>query len=245
MSLRTALLLAVIIFVVTVLTRLPASLLVTHLPPVVHCDEPSGTIWHGRCGTLRADGIAVPGLSWTLHPLPLLRLAIGADLSSTDAGNGGNATVLAQRNGDVAASAVNVVLPLAQGAPMLPMGSTGTLVLALPSFVLHAGHPVSIVGSAELRNFQLANPALDLGSFQIQFAPDAGDATVSDGQLRDMEGPLAVNGLLRLQSSGSFDLNGTIASRATASEDLNRTLQMLLGPEDAQGHHPFSLTGSL
>jgi hypothetical protein len=65
-----------------------------------------------------------------------------------------------------------------------------------------------------------------------------------NGQLRDLEGPLEVNGQLTLQQSGSYEVNGTVASRASASEDLNKTLQLFLGPADAQGRRTFSLAGS-
>jgi hypothetical protein len=245
MSFRIALLLAAVIFSVTIVARLPAQLLVSHLPAQIRCEEPAGTIWRGTCGQMSSANLSIPGLSWQLHPLALLRLALSVDLNSVDPDNGGSASVLAQHDGNLSVTALNAVVPLGPGPSVLPTGSTGVLSLALPSLLMRTGHLSSLNGTAELRNLHLSNPALDLGSFQIQFAPDAADAAATEGQVRDLEGPLAVNGVLRLQSNGSFDLNGTVAARATATDDLNRTLQMFLGPEDAQGRHPFSLSGTL
>ncbi len=245
MSLRAALLLAAIIFLVTVAARLPASILTSRLPSIVHCEEPGGTIWHGSCGALRAEGVSIPQFSWTLHPLPLLRLAVSAELQGADPNNGGSATVLLSHNGDISASAVQGVLPLGPSPTLLPAGITAILTLALPEVAMHGDRLTRIAGTAELRNVHVANPALDLGSFQIQLAPESADATVTDGRIHDLDGPLKVDGLLHLQQSGNFEINGTVAPRSTASDDLNRTLQMFLGPADAQGQHAFSLSGSL
>jgi type II secretion system (T2SS) protein N len=245
MSLRIALLLAAIIFLATIAARLPASMLISRLPPNVHCEEPAGTIWHGGCGVLGAEGVSIPQFSWTLHPLPLLRLAISADLQGADPNNGGSATVLLGHNGDLTASAVQAVVPLGPTPSFLPAGITATLTLALPAVAMQGDHLTRLSGTAELHNVHVANPALDLGSFQVQLAPESADATVTDGRIHDLDGPLKVDGLLHLQQTGNFEINGTVAPRSTASDDLSRTLQMFLGPADAQGQHAFSMSGSL
>ncbi|HEX4377084.1 MAG TPA: type II secretion system protein N [Steroidobacteraceae bacterium] len=245
MSLRIALLIAAIIFCVTVVARLPASILTARLPSMVHCEEPGGTIWQGSCGMLHADTVSIPQFSWTLHPLPLLRLAISADIRGADPSDGGSANVLLLHNGDLTASDVQAVVPLGPSASLLPAGISAVLTLALPSAAMQAGRVTKVSGTAELHNVHVANPALDLGSFQIQLAPDDADSNVTDGHVRDLDGPLKVDGLLHLQRAGNFEINGTVAPRSTASDDLNRTLQMFLGPADAQGQHPFSLSGSL
>ena len=132
MSLRTALLLAAIIFSITVIARLPAQLLASRLPAPVHCEEPSGTIWHGTCGQLSAESLSIPGLSWKLHPLALLQLALRVDLNSIDPNNGGSASILARHNGDLTVTTLNAVVPLGPAPTILPAGSSALLALALP-----------------------------------------------------------------------------------------------------------------
>jgi len=243
MSVRSALILAAVFFLVMLLVRAPARLLLSYLPPDVVCDDASGTIWHGTCGQFRSQGVVIAGLSWKLHPLPLLGMKLSADLSSIDPNAGGSASIEATRSGDVSITSVHATLPLAAGALVLPPGASVTVMLALPSAKVHDSHLVAIEGTVDLRQLHIANPSSDLGSYELQFAPPDSDSNIT-GQLRDLDGPLAVNGQLHLQPDGAYEIGGTVAARATAGEDLNRALQLFLGPADAQGQHPFSLAGT-
>jgi len=244
MSLRWALILAAVLFLLTLLVRLPARLLLSYLPPDVICDDPGGTVWHGSCGQVRSEGLSIAGVSWIVHPAALLSLKLSADLSSADPNAGGSASIEATRNGDVSISALRATLPLAAGSLFLPAGSSATLVLALPSASIHHEHLVAAQGTVDLQQLHLAKPVADLGSYELQFAPSSSESIIG-GQLRDLEGPLAVNGMLRLQPNGAYDIDGTVAARSSASDDLNKALQLFLGPPDAQGQHTFSLAGTL
>jgi hypothetical protein len=64
------------------------------------------------------------------------------------------------------------------------------------------------------------------------------------GQLRDLDGPLAVNGQVVLQPTGEYEVNGTVVVRNSSDDSLNQALQVL-GPPDPQGRRSFSLSGSL
>jgi hypothetical protein len=244
MSFRMALLLAAVIFLVTLLIRLPARLLVSFLPGDITCEDISGTVWQGSCGQLRSNGLSIAGLSWKLHPLALLRATISADLSSADPGNGGTGSVEVQRSGDISITELHASLALPAGSGVLPPGASLVLMLALPSAKVHDSRLVSIAGTVDMKQLHISNPPADLGSYELQFPAGESQSTMN-GQLRDLEGPLEVNGQLTLQPSGSYEVNGTVASRASASEDLNKALQLFLGPADTQGRRTFSLAGSL
>jgi Type II secretion system (T2SS), protein N len=243
--LRAALILAAIIFIVTVLARLPADVLVSHLPSDIACEDVSGTLWHGTCGQLGSNGFNVAALSWSLHPLALLKLRVSADLISSDPAGGGSARVVLIRGGDVAISDLHATLPLPAGSPWLPGGASATLALTLPSVKLHNDRLVAIEGTVDVQQLHISNPAADLGDYELQIQPQASaSAPTIEGQIRDLNGPLAVSGLLRLQPSGEYDINGTVAPRGSVSEDLNKALQFL-GPADAQGQRTFSLAGTM
>lgn len=242
MSFRTGILLATLIFVATLIIRLPARLLVSSLPDYVSCDDPDGTIWQGSCGRVRSNGIAIPGLSWKLHPLALLRATLSAELSSADPNNGGNGSVEAHRNGDISITDLHATLPCPPGSNVMPPGTEATLKLALNSLRIHDSHPIAIVGTIDLQQLHLDDPPADLGSYQLGF-PASESATMT-GQLRDLGGPLAVNGQLVLQPTGMYELNGTVAARSDLNESISRVLQFL-GPPDPQGRRVFSLAGSL
>jgi general secretion pathway protein N len=241
--LRAALILVVVVFLATVLLRLPARVLLSMLPADVACASPAGTIWSGSCEQLRVGAVAVSGLSWTLHRAALLRLRLGADLASEDPAARGHAQVELAPNGDVAITALAATVAMPGGAGLVPAGTSGTMQLAIDSARLQGGHLVAVQGRIELQQLRIENPAADLGSFELQFAPPNQNAPIV-GQLRDLNGPLSVIGVLQLSPTGSYELQGSVASRPEASADLTQVLQ-LLGPLDAQGRRAFSLAGTL
>jgi hypothetical protein len=64
------------------------------------------------------------------------------------------------------------------------------------------------------------------------------------GQLRDLNGPLSVTGVVRLSPDGSYELAGSVAPKPDADPDLARVLQ-LLGTPDAEGRRAFSIAGTM
>jgi hypothetical protein len=240
--LRAALILAVAVFLVTLLARLPAGALLPLLPADVVCSAPEGTVWRGSCGELRLGQLPVAGLSWTLHPAALLRLRIAADVASQDPGANGHAQVELAPNGDLAITALSANVALPSGSGLVPAGTSGTLQLAIDSAQIQGGHLIAVQGKIALQQLHIENPAADLGSFELAFAPPNEAAIVA--QLRDLDGPLSVTGVLQLLHTGSYDLEGSIAARPGASAQLTQALQ-LLGPADARGRRPLSLAGSL
>jgi general secretion pathway protein N len=241
--LRAAIILVVVVFLATVLVRLPARVLLPMLPADVACDSPTGTIWSGSCDQLRLNAVAVSDLSWRLHPAALLRLRLGADLASADPAARGQAQVELAPNGDVAITALQATLAMPGDAVLVPAGTSGTVQLAINAARIAGGHLVALQGTIELQRLHIEHPAADLGSLALQFAPPGAGAPIV-GQLHDLSGPLSVSGELQLSPSGTYELQGSVAPKPGASADLTQALQ-LLGPPDAQGRRGFSLAGTL
>jgi hypothetical protein len=97
-----------------------------------------------------------------------------------------------------------------------------------------------VQGIVSVRRLHRDQPTADLGGFELDFAK----AAPMTGNLRDLDGPLSLQGVLQLSPSGAYELDGTVAARDASSSDLQQLLQML-GPPDAQGRHVFSLAGTL
>jgi hypothetical protein len=244
MTLRTALILAALLFLLTLLARLPARTLVALLPPEVACEAPEGTVWHGSCAQLRGAGIAIGDISWTLHPWSLVTLALRVDLSSADPNAPGSGSVTARRQGNMSIQHLNATVPLPTGNTLLPPGTSAIVTLALSEVEIRDSHLALADGTVEVHQLHILNPPSDLGSYQLRLAPDAARTGVA-GELHDLDGPLAVSGKLRLQSGGAYEINGSVAARATANGELSGALDTFLGPADAQGQHAFSITGTL
>jgi hypothetical protein len=236
-----------VVFVITLVARLPARILSALLPADVACDAPAGTVWIGSCGELRAGGVAIADVSWRVQPAALLHLQLGADLASQDREAHGHAQARLAPGGDVQISALAATLTLPGKLGLIPAGASGNVQLAIDSARLQGGHLVAVQGSITLQQLHIANPATDLGSFELQFAPPNPDAAIDAaivGQLRDLDGPLSVIGVLQLTRAGSYDLEGSVAPKPDSGADLTQVLQ-LLGPPDAQGRRAFSIGGTL
>jgi general secretion pathway protein N len=243
MPLRAALILAAIAFLITLLMRLPARMLLPLLPPEVSCAAPTGTVWSGACGQLRVGEVAVSGLSWTVHPGALLRLQLAADLASADPDAHGQGHVELARNGNLAIAALAATVALPGDAAVVPAGISGSMQLAIDSARIEGRHLVAMQGRIDLRQIHIDNPQADLGSFELQFVPPTRPAVML-AQLRDLNGPLSVTGVLQLLPTGSYQLDGSVAARPGTSAELTQKLQML-GPPDTQGRQAFSIAGSL
>lgn len=243
MPLRAALILAAIAFLVTLLMRLPARMLLPLLPAEVSCSAPSGTVWSGACGQLRVGAASVSGLSWRLHPSALLHLQLAADLSSPDPEARGDAQVELARDGKIAITALTATVALPGDTAVTPGGISGSMRLAIDSARIEGQRLVALQGVVTLLQIHIEDPPADLGSFELRFVPPS-QPLVMQAQLRDLNGPLSVTGILQLEASGSYQLDGSIAARPGASAELTQKLQML-GPPDAQGRRTFSLAGSL
>ena len=247
---RAALILLGVVFLATVLVRLPARALLWALPPGVACESPAGTIWSGTCGELRVGAVALQGLSWQLHPAALLHLRLAAHLASDDPAASGHAQVELARGGELSISALAAQIALPGHLGLVGPGTTGTLQLEIASARIAAGHLAALQGRSVLQQLRIANPPADLGSFELLFAPPVADAQLPGaavamlGQLRDLNGPLSVTGVLRLSPDGSYELAGSVAPKSDAGADLAQVLQ-LLGPPDAQGRRAFSIAGTM
>lgn len=240
---RLALILAVVVFAVTLLVRLPARVMLLLLPADVTCSAPEGTFWSGSCGQLHVGALTVSGLSWTLHPPALLRLRVAADIASEDPAANGHAQLMLSPNGDLAITAAAATVAMPDGSGVAPAGTSGTLQLAIDSARVQGGHLVGLQGKIDLQQLHIENPPAELGSFELQFAP-ASEAGPMVGQLHDLSGPLSVTGVLQLSRTGSYELEGSVAPRPNAGANLTQLLQFL-GPPDVQGRRPFSLAGTL
>lgn len=238
---RTALLLAILIFVLTVLVRLPARALAPLLPSSVSCTAASGTLWQGRCAEFRSGDWVLDDLSWTLHPWTLLRLRLSADINSPDARAAGRAHVEFSAGGVLSIDALDVQLPLPNQLGLFPRGWSGSVHLALAHARLRDHQLQAIIGRVTASNLHMPNPPAEVGSYELVFAPVT-DGSPMRGELRDLAGPLAVTAQLTLSDSAAYSIQGLVAAHDSADAQLAQVLQ-LLGPADAQRRRAFALAG--
>jgi general secretion pathway protein N len=233
-------LLAAVAFVVIVLVRLPAVWLIPggRLPG---CAALDGSLWSGTCEDLGVGGTAVGDVSWQLLPLRLLlgRLAVhltvrGPAIASADAelAFGGTLTL---RN-IVADAALDPRL-----MPGVPASLHGQAHLELALARIEHGMITQLRGRIEARNLEDDSGAsTPLGSYVLVFPGGPGEQI---GKLHDLDGPLALEGTLRLTREPGFVLEGLIAPRRGAAPEVVSNIRFL-GAPDASGRRPFSLSGT-
>ena len=113
-----------------------------------------------------------------------------------------------------------------------------------------AGWPTIAHGTLDMDELVAPPPRnANVGSFHIVLPhpQPKGEASLPGhltALVTDKNGPFAVNAQLSVATDRSFLLEGTVAPRAAVPEGMQRSLD-LLGPADAAGRRPFSVSGTL
>jgi general secretion pathway protein N len=234
---------ALLAFAAIILVRLPASWVVpVSAKSPGACASVEGTLWSGSCNGLTVQHLHLGDLSWELHPQRLLAGRIAAHVTIAGTVVRGSADAEAGLTGHLLARNVRADLPLdPKFLPGLPAAVRGQAHLELALAEVEHGIVKHLVGRIEVHDLEERRGQVTrLGSYRLTFPAADGEPT---GQLRDLDGPLSVDGTLRLTAQGGFDVEGTVAPKPGAPRELTDNLQFL-GSPDASGRRQFSLSGT-
>ena len=235
-------LLAAAAFVAIVLARMPAAWVVPARGPQWACAGVDGSLWSGTCAGLTVSGTPLGDLGWELHPLRLAAARLAAHLTLSHGPAEAAADVELTFGPRITARNLVADLPLDPALlPSVPPNLHGRVHAALTLVQVQHGIIRQLQGRIEARNLEeRSGNNTALGSYSVSFPGGSGDQV---GTLRDLEGPLALEGTLRLTPAPGFELEGVIAARRNAPPELVNSLR-LLGSPDATGRRPFSLSGT-
>ena len=235
--------LAVVAFAVIVIARLPATWVIPTSSAVASCGAVDGSIWNGTCVGLTTQGKSVGDLTWDVHALRLLTGKLSANLVLTRASGSIRGDFDVGLDKSVTARNVQADLPLDNDlVMMLPPnlrtlhGSTHTDIALL--HLTKNNIITQLQGLIEVHDLEDRDRGnvMPLGSYSLTFPGGSGDPT---GQLKDLGGPLALEGTVRLtQDKPGVVVDTFITPRPDAAPQLVSQLQFLA--PDAQGRRELS-----
>jgi hypothetical protein len=233
---RRFLLIGGLLFVALLIWRLPLAWVSAWLPAGVQCQGGSGSVWRGHCDTLRTPVASLQSLSWQLS---LLRGEASLALQVDDTELQASTDLHWHFNGQWRAEALRARLPLEH--PLLRLASKNYRGDVAADFTEVSGNGRQIQSAAGTVQLLHLHSSTDLGSYAVKLADGARPGEIA-GDLRDLDGPLQVDGTLRIHATG-YELHGYAVPRSGASTELSKALD-LLGPPDEQGRRRLSLEGT-
>ena len=229
-------------FVLILLVRFPAQWAVGALPRDTQCEQLDGTLWAGGCSGLTTQGNRLGDLTWTLHPLRLLAGSLALDLNLTQPATSmaASAHVECSLGGTLAARNVHAHLMLDHSLfKQLPPSMHGYLDAELAALRWDGKRITALQGQIDVRGLE-ADQTTPLGDYRLSFPGGPGEPV---GALKDIGGPLAVEGTLRLTPEPGYVVAGVVAARPSAPPQLAQQIRYL-GSPDAEGRRPFSFAGT-
>lgn len=241
--------LAAVVFGVTLMTRIPAALLYAAFKP-----KTSAVVVHGLQGPWSAgslSGISISGrpvvqdLRWELKPLQLLlgraalQVAGGGQIATLEGGVA--AGIGGTRLSDFRFAGGIKALAAAAGYAFVPVdGRAGG---EIEQLILKSGKLNFLTGSVDLKDlaWTLARDPMLLGDFRadITTSPEAVTAVITSPA-----GPLEASGSAKLLPDQSYDVDILVKPKPGASELLLNYLKTL-GAPDPQGFYHLRKRGSL
>lgn len=210
----------------------------------------SGSVWQGDAAAASWRGQSIGTLHWDLKLLPLFLGKLGAGFSLQSAQGYLQGEARAPLGfGSVQLSGLKGQFPLAEIMPLMPrmpipVGLAGTASLDISQLQVDLG---TLAAHAEGRlNWHgaevLSPQAFKMGNLQADLTTD--DKGVLAAQLKDIGGPLKLDGQFQLRPDRSYSLSGTVAAADGAEASLQQALAWL-GQADAGGKHRLNLNGRL
>ncbi len=233
-----------VVFLGVGIATLPASLIVSHLPPGIAVEGVSGSIWSGAADAVRVRGAPLGAASWTAEPLALLSARLSYHVELTRADGFVRGRLAAALGGTLYGEDLDVDLPLSALATGPDGGGwQGGVAASVHSVRLERGWPVALDGKFTFTKLQPPGTRVAIGSYAIEFDPASAAADRLIGRVRDLDSPLLVRAQLVIKHDRSFSLEGDVTPRPGAPQEVTQAVAFL-GSPDAIGRRQFVLGGS-
>jgi len=225
----------VLVYLVTLVASLPVqhlagALTTSGLPLVI--GRISGSVWRGEAQQLSYKQVPLGPAEWTFVPWGLLQGRIEFDLSlkhpdHTLAGSVAKDILsdgwsLSDVKGQIPAES------LLQLADQASLGASGQLDLDLRRLRLSQRRLTAAAGEVRWLDAGIDRPfRVELGNLQFNLS---GDEQALKSDIKELDGPMQVNGEFSLQPDGSYRLQGKVTPGSGADPGLVSLLQSIGRP---------------
>ena len=230
-----------------VAVNMPASSALKLLRPYgITVTRSSGSLWHGNAVGLRSKELNIETLEWQIHPLNLLIGKLSTDVKAklTDGVVQGN--ISRSLTGQFEVNKLSATLPIQTliGGSQILKGWSGRLKADLTHVMLKNEWPVAIDGRFDLIDLTEPTAAQNLGGFRLSFDPTDNSSTTVIGKFSDLQdASLGISGSLKLSGDRNYLLDLYLTSRDITPSSIMSRLKYL-GPPDAKGRYPLSISGT-
>jgi general secretion pathway protein N len=234
------------------LATLPASLLASQLSRAgLGATGLWGTVWDGRAQGLTWRSAPLGDLQWTLSPWQLLFGRAAGEVTLGRPDGSLRAAYRLALDGTLRLEDVQADLPVEMLSSLpigMPRNWRGRLSGRFDEVTLRNGWPQMLRGTLDMDGLIAPPPRnTSIGSYHVVIPDPAAAGAAQDSltaRVNDKEGPFSFEGRFTLGADRSFLLEGTLAPRGATPPALVRSLD-LLGPADANGRRPVSVSGTL
>lgn len=234
------------------IATLPASLFASQLARAgLQATGLWGSVWNGRAQGLMWHSVPLGDLQWSVSPWSPLLGRVAGEIALSPPDGSLRAAYSVSLGGTLRLEGVEADLPVEMLANLpigMPRNWRGRLSGRFEEIELSGGWPTALRGTFDMDRLIAPPPRnTSIGSYQVVIPdpaePEAGTDALT-AQVTDKEGPFSFEGRFTLGADRSFLLEGTLAPRGATPPELRRSLE-LLGPADANGRRPVSVSGTL
>lgn len=235
----------VLVFAGVGVATLPASIVVSKLPPQITVEGTSGSVWNGAATQASWQGTPLGALTWQAHPLSLLqgRADYSIELTRDDGFVRGRVSA-SFGGGSVEATDVAMQMPItALSRTVAANAWRGDLDGTVQRARLENGWPVDLVARFKMSRLRPPGAQFEVGSYELNFDEAGSTPQKLTGRVRDLDAPMVVRGQLEIQPNRSYTLQGEVAPKPGAPPEVANAIAFL-GPADAAGRRQFAITGT-
>jgi general secretion pathway protein N len=210
-----------------------------------------GSVWNGRAQGLTWRSVPLGDLQWSIAPWKLLGGRVAGQLALNRPDGSLRTDYSLALGGTLQLEQVQADLPVEMLSALpigMPRNWRGRLSGRFDEITLSGGWPTTLRGTLDMDGLIAPPPRnTSIGSYHVVIPDPAAAEAAPDSltaRVTDKEGPFSFDGRFTLGADRSFLLEGTLAPRGTTPPALLRSLD-LLGPADANGRRPVSVSGTL